>query len=216
MSFLPHDEILSRQSELFLAHFCHKYVKQASYDLRLGEEVYIMGQRAPERLTDRNPFVSIPPGQFALLTTHEEVRIPDSILAFITLRFSFKLQGLVNVSGFHVDPTYQGKLLFSVQNVGPSDIRLKYGEPTFSIFFATLTSSGIGESRGKEQAEFKRLKGIRLQDVQSLGGNNLTLARVQKDLDRLRTLVLIYGPFAVAATIALFAILIKLFFSKSP
>jgi dCTP deaminase len=216
MSFLPHDEILSRQSELFLSHFCHEYVRQASYDLRLGEEIYIMGRRAPEKLTDRNPFVSIPPGQFALLTTHEEVRIPDSILAFITLRFSFKLQGLVNVSGFHVDPTYQGKLLFAVQNVGPSDIRLKYGEPTFSIFFATLTSPSIGESRGKEQAEFKRLKGIRLQDVQSLGGNNLTLARVQKDLDRLRTLVLIYGPFAVAAAIALFAILIKLFFSKSP
>ncbi|HET8925740.1 MAG TPA: hypothetical protein VFN26_22340 [Candidatus Acidoferrum sp.] len=216
MSFLPHDEILSRQSELFLSHFCHKYVRQASYDLRLGEEVYIMGQQAPERLTDRNPFVSIPPGQFALLTTHEEVQIPDWILAFITLRFSFKLQGLLNVSGFHVDPTYQGKLLFAVQNVGPSDIRLKYGEPTFSIFFAKLTSSGIGESREREQGEFKRLKGIRLQDVQSLGGNNLTLARVQKDLDRLRTLVLIYGPLAVAAAIAIFAALIALFFQKSP
>lgn len=211
MSFLPHDEILKLQSQLFLSHFSEKCVRQASYDLRLGEEVYIVGRRAPERLTDRNPFVSIPPGQFALLTTYEEVQIPDTMLALISLRFRFKLQGLLNISGFHVDPSYQGKLLFAVQNVGPSDIRLKHGEPTFSIFFTKLAGTGIGDSREKQpDAEFKRLGGIRLQDVQLLGGSNLTLARVQKDLDRLRTLMLIYGPFAVAATIALIAVLIKL------
>lgn len=212
MSFFSHNKILELQSQLFLSNFSVKCVRQASYDLRLGEEVYIVGRPAPEKLTDRHPFVSIPPGQFALLTTHEEVRIPETMLALISLRFSFKLQGLLNISGFHVDPTYQGKLLFAVQNVGPSDIRLKYAEPTFSIFFANLDGSGIGNPREKQQdAEFKQLKGIRLQDVQSLGGNNLTLARVQRDLDRLKTLVLIYGPFAVAATIALIAVLIKLF-----
>ena len=210
MSFLSHNKILEMQSKLFLSQFSEKCVRQASYDLRLGEEVYIVGRPSPEKLTERHPFVSIPPGQFALLTTHEEVQIPDTILALISLRFSFKLQGLVNISGFHVDPTYQGKLLFAVQNVGPSDVRLKYCEPTFSIFFANLDGSGIGDPREKQPAEFKRLKGIRLQDVQSLGGSNLTLARVQKDLDRLKMLVQIYGPFAVAAAIALVAVLIKL------
>jgi dCTP deaminase len=210
MSFLANREIKSRHKALFLSGFDEKYVKQASYDLRLGDEIYIVGHDAPEKLTDRNPYISIPPGQFAILTTFEEVSIPRDLLALIAVRTRFKFQGLINISGFHVDPTFQGKLLFAVQNVGPSDIRLKFLEPTFSIFFSTLTSSEVGEDRNDQQeVEYKRLKGIRLQDVQLLGGSSLTLSKLQHDVNQLRTIVLIYGSFAVAATVALIIALLK-------
>jgi len=217
MSFLPKSVIrdrITQRSELVSTHFEEQCLQQASYDLRLGEEVYIVGHRAPERLTDRNPYISIPPGQFALLTTHEEIKIPSDILALIAVRNRFKIQGLINISGFHVDPTYEGKLLFAVQNVGPSDVRLKYKEPTFSIFFATLEKGDIGTPRADQEVAFKRLKGIELQNVQLLGGSSLTLAKLQKELDRLRALLLIYGPFAVAATIALIVLLIRLFLKQ--
>jgi dCTP deaminase len=188
-------------------------VKQASYDLRLGEEIYVVGKRAPEKITARNPYLSIEPGQFAILTTYEELKIPDNILAFISVRTTFKIQGLVNVSGFHVDPSYEGKLLFVVQNVGPADIRLKYKTPTFSIFFSYLTSNKIGKKRDQESnVHFKpKLGGIRLEDVQLLGGSSVTLNKLQKDLDRVKMQMLIYGPFVIAAFIAL---LVKLFQSK--
>lgn len=215
--FLPHRDIIQKGQRglLISKEFKAELVKQASYDLRLGEEIYVVGKRAPDRLTDRNPYVSLQPGQFAILTCYEEIKIPNNMLAFIALKTTFKFQGLVNISGFHVDPTFQGKLLFAVQNVGPADIRLKYKEPTFSIFFSYLTSNKIGPTRDKQpEVHFQRLSGIRLEHMQSLGGSSVTLSKLQKDVDKLRLLIMVYGPFAVAAFIALLVALVTIFTGK--
>jgi dCTP deaminase len=213
MAFLPNSAIKSRQWEdqILGPEYEERLVKQASYDLRLGDEVYVVGHRAPDKLTTGRPYTLIAPGQFAILTTHESIRMPKDLIAFIAIRTQFKMQGLVNISGFHVDPSFRGKLLFAVQNVGPFDIRLRLGEPTFSIFFSTLAEGDIGGDRDKEEVHFtQNLRGIRLQDVQLLGGNSLTLSKIQKDVDRLRTLILIYGPFAVAAFLTMLAVMAKL------
>lgn len=52
-----------------------------------------------------------------------------------------KFDGLVNVSGFHVNPGFEGKLLFLVYNEGPSTIVLSQGTSYFPIWFAELTES---------------------------------------------------------------------------
>jgi len=216
MGFLPKSEIKRRQSadRILGKDYDDNLVKQASYDLRLGDEVYIVGRRAPEKLTQGRPYLLLAPGQFAILTTLEAVEMPDDLLAFIAIRTQFKMQGLVNISGFHVDPSFHGKLLFAVQNVGPADIRLRFGDPTFAIFFSRLEEGSIEENRDTEKVHFtQNLRGIRLQDVQLLGGNSITLSKIQKDLDRLRTLVLIYGPFAIAGFLAMLAMLAKLLHS---
>lgn len=211
--FLPYEEIVKKGTwgELIATHFKESLTKQASYDLRLGDEVYLVGSRSPEKLSDSRPYITLPPGQFAILTSYEEVKIPPDVLAFITLKMTFKIEGLVNVSGFHVDPTFEGKLLFVVQNVGPDDLRLKYKEPTFTIFFSKLAAGATGPPRDQDtEARFKgKLTGIRLEHVQVLGGSSLTLAKLQKDIDRVRVLVLIYGPFVVAAFIALIVDLLQ-------
>ena len=49
-----------------------------------------------------------------------------------------KFRGLVNVSGFHVDPGYRGQLTFSVFNAGPVPVHLKRGQPIFLIWYASL------------------------------------------------------------------------------
>ena len=46
--------------------------------------------------------------------------------------------GLVNVSGFHVDPGYKGRLKFAVYNAGGSDIKLTRGDAIFLIWFSEL------------------------------------------------------------------------------
>jgi hypothetical protein len=98
--------------------------------------------------------------------------------------------------------------LFAVQNVGPSDIRLKFQEPTFAIFFAKLTSDKIGKSRSEQDTRFRPgFRGIRLQDVQLLGGSSITIARLQKEIDQLKFIVFIYTPIVVA----ILGALIKLF-----
>jgi len=197
-------EIAVTGKKLFLNDtFDPDMLQQCSYDLRLGAEVYIVGKKVPDRLTKARDFISLAPGQFAMLTCHEWLAMPPHLMAFITLRSSFKFQGLINISGFHVDPSFQGKLLFAVQNVGPSDIRLRYLEPTFTIFFGEVQgSTGPGRERPP-------LSGIRLQDVQTLGGGSVSLAKLKKELDTVRLMLLVYGPFAVAAFIALLINLVK-------
>ena len=215
MAFLPGDEIkqLAKEGKLFgEGYYDSANVKQASYDLRLGSEIYIVGHQVPDTLTQRDPYAALAPGQFAILTTYEEVRIPNNVLALITLRFTFKQQGLINISGFHVDPSFHGKLKFAVQNVGPSDIRLKLREPIFTIFFAELKSDKIGATRDNSEVHVpQNLKGISLEDLQTLGGSNITLAALQKEVQQLRTLILVYGPLAIAAFVALLA---RMFLAK--
>jgi len=195
-----------------------KYVQQSSYDLRLGQDVYVGGKGAPKKLSKEFPYLTVKPGQFAILTCYESINLQKgdlqkgerSCMAFIALRSTFKMQGLVNISGFHVDPTHQGTLLFAVQNVGPSDILLKYLEPTFTIFFA-LVEGDIGDPRSDEKGvRFKpKLEGIRIQDVQSLGGGSVTISELRKEITELRRIVLVYGPVVVAALIALIVDLIQ-------
>lgn len=118
------------------------------------------------------------------------------VIGFITVRNRFKMQGLVNISGFHVDPTFKGRLRFAVQNVGSTDIRLRYDTPTFTIFFSRVDGN-VGDARDEEK------EGLRLEDVQLLGGGSITLSQMKKDIDRLQMMTWIYGPFVVAAFISL-------------
>jgi dCTP deaminase len=178
-------------------------VRQASYDLRLGAASYVVGDDVPAQLNDdKNRYLTISPGQFALLTTFEELCMPEDLLAFITLRNTFKMQGLINVSGFHVDPTHKGKLVFAVNNIGPSDIRLRFLEPTFTIFFSTVE----GKIEGTRPPFGNDLP---LQYVQFLGGSSITLARLQKEFEELRFKLLLYAPLGIALLIALVLNFIK-------
>lgn len=89
------------------------------------------------QLADGESF-TIPAGQFALLLTEEIVEVPNDTLAFISIRAKTKFKGLVNVSGFHVDPGFKGQLTFAVFNAGPSIIHLKRGQEIFVIWYASL------------------------------------------------------------------------------
>lgn len=214
LMFLSRDAIRvhAEKGQLIDCGYNPDCLRQSSYDLRLGPQVYIAGTNAPQNLTEQKPYLTLTPGQFAILTCYERLNLRDTgeqkYMAFISLRSKFKFQGLVNISGFHVDPTHRGTLLFAVQNVGPSDILLKYNQPTFTIFFAEVTE-GIGNGRKDP------LEGIRLEDVQNLGGGSVTISELRKEIVELRRIVLVYGPIVVAALIALFANLVRIW-SSSP
>lgn len=117
----------------------------AAYTLHVGDEVYVSPDRevvAPSRHT-KQPLAegeafTIPPGQFGFLITKEVVAVPDDALAFISIKARQKFGGLVNISGFHVDPGYRGRLLFSVLNAGPKPLHLTQGQRLFLIWYADL------------------------------------------------------------------------------
>jgi len=111
-----------------------------AYELCLGDEVFRTDSKDKKKefLTKAKEQITINPGQFALLLTQETINVPTNKIAFISIKAGIKLKGLVNVSGFHVDPGFKGKLVFSVYNAGSSPISLVKGEESFLIWFAQL------------------------------------------------------------------------------
>ncbi|PXW76462.1 dCTP deaminase [Blastomonas natatoria] len=94
--------------------------------------------------------VVIPPGQFAFLLTEETVSIPPDAMGFISLKSKPKFGGLINVSGFHVDPGFKGKLIFSVFNAGPTALHFARGEHLFLLWIADLSFKGV-KADGRKQ-----------------------------------------------------------------
>ena len=118
-------------------------LRAASYNLKMGGEVYVSPTSDSEpqsvRMLEEGGAFRIPPGQFAFLLTHEAVRVPDDAFALVALRArELQFRGLINVSGFHVDPGYKGRLVLAVYNAGPGEVHLREGSVLFEIFFADL------------------------------------------------------------------------------
>lgn len=166
-------------------------VEQAAYALCLGSEVYRTDntERKVEYLDSTNKTVEINPGQFALLMTKETLCVPQHLLAFISIKAKHKLKGLVNVSGFHVDPGFKGKLLFSVYNAGPSTITLETDKPYFLIWFANLDkaidendqyNSTINHHQGQNSINIDYIDALKRGELAS---PNALLKRIEKNED---------------------------------
>lgn len=170
-------------------------VRPANYDLRLGDQYYISSEKHPKRLKEGG-FLVIEPGDFAILTTHEYMYVPDDLLGLISLRYKYKKIGLINISGFHVDPGYVGKLSFSVYNAGPKSVILKHKEPVFMILFDKLEEpvlSGYGE--GFENIAADEISGILMYHIPS--------TRLKAKIDSLETQLRIVQGIVIALLVAI-------------
>lgn len=141
MAFWNHDTLLEKLSPGEIVEpFSEANVKSCAYELCMGPEAFVTSHEDRTKQTlDEGESFRIPPGQMALLLTEEVVAIPTDTIAFISMRFGKKSKGLINVSGFHVDPGFPGRLKFSVYNAGSQAIVLARGERVFQIFFCSLT-----------------------------------------------------------------------------
>lgn len=152
-------------------------------ELSLGEEVYVSSEEKIRSL-DEGESISISPGEFALLMTEEVVDVPADKAALISIRFSKKLKGMVNVSGFHIDPNYTGKIIFSVYNAGPSSTLLRRGENAFMIVFSNL-SQPVSDNRNG--ANFPQLEQIKPSHTDGLQGRTASLEQLDDQVDTLQT-----------------------------
>lgn len=131
-----------RQNPTVVSEFDEKQIDCNSYTIRMGDKYYITADKEgananKQSLKVGDTFV-IPPGQFAYLLSKETVNIPASVMGFISMRTGLKFQGLINVSGFHVDPGYNGRLVLAVYNAGTLPVLITGGENIFKIWFAKL------------------------------------------------------------------------------
>jgi dCTP deaminase len=149
-------ERLKEELGSLISDFDERRIDHASYRLRIGREVYVSPtgepgdpRNKPKKSLATGEGFTIPAGQFGFILTEETVQVPISAMAFISIRAGYKFRGLVNVSGFHIDPHYEGQLLFSVFNAGPGPIHLSQGEECFLIWYADLDKpSAVKKKKG--------------------------------------------------------------------
>jgi dCTP deaminase len=218
MTFLPDWEIEERLKDLidqhdqddvfFVRDKKNKRLAQlqpSSYELRLGNEVYLAGDKKLTRLGKKRPDISIQPGDFAILLTYEKVKIPPDLMAFISIRKMYKDMGLINISGFHVDPGFSDNLTFSVYNAGPGEIILRYKDPIFIIFFAKLTPNGCNNPREQKTIKGQIPSGV----MNKLTGKPISPFDLEHRVSLLENKMTYQWGIIVAATIAVIIALIK-------
>jgi dCTP deaminase len=162
----------------------------AAYRLSVGQEVYVSptGQpddprNKPKTILNPDAGFSVPPGQFGFILTEEAIAVPSNAMALISIRATYKFAGLVNVSGFHVDPGFSGKLLFSVFNAGPNPVHLSRGEECFLIWYASLTQPGPAEEKRGYSHIPSNLTGPLASGIHSFASLESKITESEKKLD---------------------------------
>lgn len=171
-------------------------VEAAGYRLSVGREYYVNtdGTSSVVKLDFEDTFV-VSPGQFAFILTKEKVQISKSAIGFISIRASIKFKGLVNVSGFQVNPGFNGNLVFAVFNAGPRHINLREGDEIFSLWIADLDAEVLGTHEDKGKIP-NNLSNIPMDTINGIAGDALTayqldsrIKKVEADHNRLKLLI---------------------------
>ena len=86
-------------------------------------------------------------------------------MGLISFNTKIKWKGLINVSGFHVDPGFRGKLIYSVYNAGPSSIHLSRGQELFLLWIADLDRSASAKYSRKAKPPLTEISNNLISDV---------------------------------------------------
>jgi len=207
-------EKIDKRLPIFIDNIEFDNIKPANIDLKLGQEVFTTSQEYPIKLGTHNHgnTIKIEPGAFGVFLTQESIYIPDDLLGLISLRVTYKMKGLVNVSGFHVDPGYHGKILFAVYNTGPRDIYLKLGEPIFMITFDKLDEPTLVGYEA-EKIGRKHFKDIPAYVVTDLKGAPVSIKNLDERVKILETQRNIYGTILAALLVAVIVLILRVFIS---
>ena len=168
MSFLNSDRLAELLPKC-IDPFRLDRIESGAYELSMGNEYFTTNtESAVKKTLSKGEQFVIEPGQFALLITEETITIPANNLGFISIKAGIKFRGLINVSGFHVDPGFHGKIKFSVYNAGSKNITLSEGQRMFPIWLGEFTSALDGDELYK--GKFQNQDSITGDDVSRIEG----------------------------------------------
>lgn len=129
-----------------------KMTNGASYDLRLGDEYYYDGKI--QKLSDKNPFLTIEPYDYAIVSCKETAWIPRDVIAKFGLTVGLFCQGVILSNGPQIDPGFRGTLFCLLFNTSNRAVHLKRGKHYATIEFTKLIGYAEpyeGKYQGKER-----------------------------------------------------------------
>lgn len=166
------------KNDFEIKNFEPKSIQPASYDLRLGNLIYLPSQPdEPIDLADHAGAFRLPPYGAAIVTTYEDLKLPSNLIGRIGLKSSFARTGLIASTGPQIDPGFNGKLFISLFNLTAASHVLKFKEAFLTIEFHTLDELPEHSYDGPYQGKFTigpevleslvRLEGLTLSQMQT-------------------------------------------------
>lgn len=145
-------------------------IQPASVDLRLGREFLIyhparvscLDPREPSSIAEAMDRVVIEgerafvlhPGDFALGTSEERVRMPTDLVGLVDGRSSIgRLAVVVHATAGLIDPGFEGQITLELSNIGSIPVKLYPGMRIAQIVLHVTSSpveSPYGEARGSQ------------------------------------------------------------------
>ena len=151
---LVDEEIIEavNSGEIDIKDFSEKCLQPASYDLRVGEEGFTLSAGTVINIQNEGT-LKIQPGDFALVMTHEKLRLPANMLGRFGLRSVYARMGLLATVGPQVDPGFEGKLVIGIVNFSSQSIMLPYLTPFCSLELHRLKRSARDSYKGPYQGQ---------------------------------------------------------------
>lgn len=113
----------------------------ASYDMRLGRRYVRDGEL--RLLTEESPTLVVRPGDFVLLSTLEQLRMPLNLVGHNGIMSPWAKRGLVSLFSPQIDPGFVGLLTVPVFNAGDTPVSLLMGERVFTVEFERTARSAL-------------------------------------------------------------------------
>jgi dCTP deaminase len=155
----------------YLLHSDLKRINPASLNVRIGA-TFLVPRRTPfgialggtvmyKRVEVRDgACFRLRPGQFALATTIEEIRLPRSLVAFVQGRSSIGRAGLAVQNAGYVDPGFHGHITLELKNETRNSIYIRPGYPVAQLVFeeaSNVEKPYAGKYNGQVEATGSRM-----------------------------------------------------------
>lgn len=210
--------------ELIIEQYDEKQLGPCSYDGRAGRQVLVSGIDNLIDLSVENS-VTLRPGDFALIMTHESFRLPLNMAANIGMKSSLARRGIILLAGMQIDPNFDGHLRLAMYNCAGRPVTIDYLDSICLIEFHRLTKPAVkgvgiypdlkeGRIPIEDKAYLRQLETTSLsdlaRDVRTLTQNMVILTNNVENVSNNVKNLSYYGATIIGTIVA--AIIIQLIF----
>ncbi len=176
-------------------------VNGASYDLSLGNQYWQGGRK--KTLDNNNPFITLDPGDYVIVSSKEITRFPKDIAGKFDLTVSLFCRGVILSNGPQIDPGFEGRLFCLLFNTSNDSISLKQGQHYTTLEFIKLLEPTIPYSN-KYQGKIDIIDYLPTPSAPSV------IVKMKKDIEKIKSekwweknLPLILSILAMVSAIAM-------------
>ena len=126
-----------QRGELSIEPFSDASVQPASYDLRVGHQAAVASDKQVFDLRTVG-FVSIKPGDFVIVSTHEKLALDAQHAGRFGLTSTYARKGLIATVGAQIDPGFRGRLFVGLTNLSAKPIALPHKDVFLTVEFHGL------------------------------------------------------------------------------